>query len=118
MGYGKYATLTVGQVLDIHKKGYLVYLYYHCEAITFTPEILDELKILPEDRINKPGVDYEGYLKWEKRVNRGGGLTHLLYNRLSKKNLRAVIKASVMRNNLKYSRKNLQAYNQGKKKYI
>ena len=58
MKFGKYYDLTVGQIIDsMGTKGikYLVWVYYCSSKITFMDEILDELCILPENRIDKPG---------------------------------------------------------------
>lgn len=58
---GKWENHSVQQVLDL--KGYrtLRWYYYNYSAISFTPDILDELGITEEWRIEKPGTDPEKY---------------------------------------------------------
>lgn len=40
-------------------KDTLIWCYYSLEGITFMDDILDELKIEPEHRISKPGINEE-----------------------------------------------------------
>lgn len=55
LGFGKYADLTVGDVMKINPP-YLEYLYYCHEQISFCKEIMEELDLEP---IAKPGKDEE-----------------------------------------------------------
>ena len=57
--FGKWELYTVQQVLDL--KGYrsLRWYYYNCSMVSFLPDILDELWITEEWRIEKPGTDPE-----------------------------------------------------------
>jgi hypothetical protein len=57
--FGKYGLSTVGHILNLRNFGYLRWLYYNVEGITFTNEVLEKIHIYPPDRINKPGKDPE-----------------------------------------------------------
>ena len=54
IGFGRFADLRVGEVLNIYKKKeYLRWIYYNMSHISFMPEILEEIDVINE--INKPG---------------------------------------------------------------
>lgn len=59
MNFGKYADMTVHQILSLNHQRILRWYYYNCSNITFTDEILDELHIPVEFRIDKPGKNPE-----------------------------------------------------------
>lgn len=54
-GYTDQRDLSVGQLIDLGERKVLVSSYFGLSKITFIDEILDELNILPEYRIEKPG---------------------------------------------------------------
>jgi hypothetical protein len=53
-GFGKYNEYTVSDVLKVDKQ-YLKWCYYYYEMITFMDDILDEIGISEDYRIQKPG---------------------------------------------------------------
>lgn len=61
MGFGNSVTkdLSVQMMLDWGRKDYLITAYYNLEKIGFTDDILDELGVTPEYRIDKPGKNEE-----------------------------------------------------------
>lgn len=68
MKFGKYKELTVQQVLDFNHTRYLRWCYYCNSNISFTDDILEEIKIIYHgdkktyDRtIEKPGKDEEAH---------------------------------------------------------
>jgi len=62
LGFGRFRDTTVSDCLLRGKKVELVSIYFNMSHITFFDNILDDLKITPEWRIQKPGVDKEkGY---------------------------------------------------------
>lgn len=65
---GKNAGLTVGEVMKKCKLD-IIYSYFHYDMITFTDDILDELLIRPEDRIEKPGKAPEKHDYYRHRNN-------------------------------------------------
>jgi hypothetical protein len=58
INFGKYNGWTVQKILEIHKKGYLRWVYYNLDGITFLDEILKEIGII-DHTIQKPGKDPE-----------------------------------------------------------
>lgn len=101
LGFGKHKDLTVSELLEKKKHVSLVAAYYKLSSINFTEDILEELKIKQENRIQKPSIDYEMYAivlnKYPKRY-RNRKLDKL------KKNIKPLSKAA------------LQSYNHGKRK--
>lgn len=67
LGFGKYAELTVREVLNLGIEGraLLVYYYYNKSMITFMPELLTELGITGELQLAKPGKDGRYMYKWK-----------------------------------------------------
>ena len=62
IGFGIHKENTVQELFSRGKKIELVDIYFNMSHITFFDNILDDLKISPEWRIEKPGVDKEkGY---------------------------------------------------------
>jgi len=53
--FGKNADLCVQELLHKHARSYLRWVYYNCDKISFTDDILDEINIYEGDRIEKPG---------------------------------------------------------------
>lgn len=62
LGVGRYAELTVENVLA-NDPSYISWVYFCVRDITFTDDILDELKIDESLRIDKPGVSRTNYYK-------------------------------------------------------
>lgn len=61
IGFGNFKDLTVGNLLDTRQHKALVRMYYNLSNITFVPEILDEIMINPDIRIDKPGKSSQMY---------------------------------------------------------
>jgi len=55
---------TVQDLLDRKKQMQLIAAYYKLTTINYTDDILDELKIISEWKIEKPGSDKELYYKF------------------------------------------------------
>lgn len=62
MGFGKYADLTVGDVLRLDET-YIPFAYYTCGMVSFCDDILDALQLT---RIPKPGTDPEAWRRWKQ----------------------------------------------------
>lgn len=56
---GKHKDRSVQQVLDLQHTRYLRWVYFNLSKISFLPDILDEIGITEEWRIEKPGKDPE-----------------------------------------------------------
>lgn len=55
MKFGKYESSCVQELLSFYKYNYLRWIYFNFDKITFMDDILDELKIPVNLRIEKPG---------------------------------------------------------------
>lgn len=60
LGFGKYADLSVQQLIDLSKKAYLRWVYFNASNIDFMEDILIEIRIIhpptnDDRRIAKPG---------------------------------------------------------------
>ena len=71
LDFGAHEGYRVGDLMKTRRKGYLVWVYYHCSNITFTDEILDKLGI--ETKIDKPGKNHEIHKKWKEELKKEYG---------------------------------------------
>ncbi len=123
---GKNQGLTVQDVLQKSKSD-LIYSYFNYNRITFTADILDELRIDPADRLEKPGKNPEVGLKYINRnigahaaVLLGGGINldsknvSAVKKSFAKGKFRAKYKALIERERIQFSKSSLQRKNQGK----
>lgn len=76
---GKYENYSVQQVIDLKGYRYLIWCYFNQSNISFLPDILDELRIPEELRIEKPGIDFEkGKLMEEMQNKRFNAKLHAI----------------------------------------
>lgn len=61
LNFGKYKDYTVGHLFGMKKEIDLTSIYFKLSTITFIDEILDELGITSEFRIEKPSKNEEMY---------------------------------------------------------
>lgn len=59
LDFGQFEGRTVQQMLDLKHYRILRWYYYNCSMISFLPDILDEIGITEEWRIDKPAKDPE-----------------------------------------------------------
>ena len=113
LNFGKYADYTVDQVLTknpIDGINYLVWVYYNSSNISFVDEILLQLGITEENRIEKPGklssVDtFYSYRGW-CRDNRNTPTENDIHSYLKEININnKKIKGNVIRISSKISKK-------------
>ena len=57
--FGKHEGLSVQCVINIRHHSYLRWLYYNYEGITFVDDVLEEIRITVDRRIEKPGINPE-----------------------------------------------------------
>jgi len=62
--FGKWKDYTVQELLDLRRQKELISPYYKLTSINYTEDILIELKITKDYRIEKPGTDREMYFKF------------------------------------------------------
>ena len=100
LGFGKYKDLTIQHILDMKLNSVLISSYFKLTSINYIEDILQEIGISEEYRIEKPSSDREMYYKFLKdkdkiRIRTRGGS-----NIMKKENPR-------------HSRAKLQGLNQG-----
>jgi len=61
LNFGKYKDYTVNHLFGMKKQIELISIYFKLSTITFTDDILDELGITEEYRIEKPSKNMELY---------------------------------------------------------
>lgn len=128
LDFGKYKDRSVQQVIDLKNVRILRWYYYNCSMISFLPDILDEIGITEEWRINKPGKDPEKGKKldnikdsksiaFKKSVYKKGDLVQLgkIVKQKAKQRKRAVFKeiAFDRDDNRRFSKGNMAWKNQG-----
>ena len=64
LGFGKWKDYTVQELIDLNKKDILISPYFKLSSITYIEEILIELGIKNEYRIEKPSINREMYLNF------------------------------------------------------
>jgi hypothetical protein len=66
--FGKYAGLSIDQIINLGHTAYLRGLYFNISSINFTDEILNKIYIGDEFKITKPGINKDFELLCFKRV--------------------------------------------------
>lgn len=64
IGFGKYKEKTVQELLDLRRNLVLISAYYKLTSINYKEDILNELKITEQYRIEKPSANKEIYYKF------------------------------------------------------
>ena len=64
LGFGKWKNYTVQELLDLRKPLVLIAPYYKITSINYIEDILIELKIIEDYRIEKPSANKEMYYKF------------------------------------------------------
>ena len=91
LGFGTYGDLTVQRILDMYMPLALVTPYYTITNINYTEDILLELKITEEYRIEKPSSNRDEYYRFREEngyplKTRGAGRLGADKLRLSQRN--------------------------------
>tara|TARA_R110000803_G_scaffold102638_12_gene170764 strand:- start:1951 stop:2337 length:387 start_codon:yes stop_codon:yes gene_type:complete len=58
--FGKWEGYSVGQMLGLNHNAALRWIYYNCDRVSFTDDILTQIRIIHREgdrKINKPGKD-------------------------------------------------------------
>ena len=112
MKFGEYYEYTVDQLLQLKLHSYLRWVYYNCEQINFTIDILEEIHI-DEMQIDKPGKDIKTYEAVHSFFSHF--VSFKTKSHLMKKN-RQIAKANLISiNKMKYSTKSyMQGRNHGR----
>lgn len=100
LGFGKFKDETVEHILDRKSFKTLISPYYKLTSVDFTKDILDELEIVGEWVIEKPGSDRDKYVEFLKDHGYVRKRTRDSSNNLKKEQ--------------RYSKRYLQGVNHGK----
>jgi hypothetical protein len=101
-GYAENRDLSVQMLLDLEKQYTLISAYFGLEKIDFTEDILEELGITPEFRIEKPNKNRElGELFLQQRRANLSEKEILINSSIYKKNSR--YKAKRVNSSIRYS---------------
>tara|TARA_R110000772_G_scaffold68118_2_gene150884 strand:+ start:1003 stop:1350 length:348 start_codon:yes stop_codon:yes gene_type:complete len=77
LGFGKWKDYTVQELLDLRKPLVLISPYYKLTSINYIEDILIELKITKEYRIEKPSANKDEYYRFlnenSYQSKQGGG---------------------------------------------
>jgi hypothetical protein len=114
LGFGKDSDTPIRFMIDQHKQSYLRWVYFNASMISFTEEILNELKIDPEFRIAKPGTNPELNLKVREKLY--GGISDSTREQWDKQLKKRLLARKIARDKtFRGCRAYLQSYNQGHK---
>ncbi len=116
--FGQYYDSTVQECLTFYKYNYLRWVYFNCSMITFMDDILDEININKDFRIDKPGICKQKHQELNLILeNKKGGLTKHIQKMKNKKAKR--IKCQIIENNgsCNFTKDSLRKKNHGNKRY-
>ena len=126
---GKFEGYSVQQLIDLKEYCYLRWCYFNCSMVSFLTDILEEIGVSEEFRIDKPGTDLSKFdeLTAQKRKSYNGLLADiskedpkkacLIDKRLKRKkrNLAYIQKMTVMNADSRYfSKAAMQSRNHGR----
>lgn len=115
MGFGKKHDAMVQNLLDLKNYKYLRWCYYNCSMITFMDDILDEIGVREDERISKPGNNPEMFLSIQEKIdNSVCGLEKVKLVNKTKSREKGERVSKRVKENFKFSKKNLQSKNHGK----
>lgn len=114
LGFGKYADMTVHQVLSLKHTRVLRWYYYNCSMISFIPDVLDFIDIKEDERIDKPGKDPDMFERVNEEIQKNlGGLPRHIVNKTGKSRQRENNRRRWHSNKFRYSKSYMQSKNHG-----
>lgn len=112
-GYSENRDLSVQMLLDLKRNYVLISSYFNLDKINFTDDILDELGITEEWRIEKPGKDVEKGKNFNHyRMDTMSDIDRIKYMSFAKKENQAR-KSRLKASQTTYRADNLRARNHG-----
>jgi hypothetical protein len=112
--FGIYCDNSVQDLLTFKKYNYLRWVYFNCDMISFLDDILDELSISTDYRINKPGKNPEKYeLLFNEKQEKLFGLTKHIKEKKQKKDDRMKHELIERMGSEHFSKNRLRLKNQG-----
>ena len=115
LNFGQYPDLSIQELINLERKSYLRWVYFNCDKITFFDEILDEIKIPLEFRIEKPSKSPEKYIELDQIIkSKMSPLLKHINEKKKKKYQKVKRKISVSIDKKTFSKDSLRLKNQGK----
>lgn len=117
--FGLDPQLTVQEYLDLRNERRLLQMYYGLGKINFNPEVLEILKIYPEDQIAKPGklssqeAKDKVYEVYGRHLKERGEYALLNQHHISKKKIKTGFLRSRLKSNAKFNKAALARRNHG-----
>jgi len=119
MQEGKYAGVQIQKILDLGHTRYLRHVYYSLSMLSFTPDILEEIRIFNKYRIIKPGIDLDIMKIVDEEVMKKTSVIQRLKTKSHSKRVNKAIAISNEISDFKYQKKEyLQRKNHGHKMSI
>ena len=97
---GKFEGYSVQQLIDLKEYNYIRWCYYNMSMLSFLPDILDEVCITEEWRIDKPGTNHD---KYEELAELKRKQFNILLHNISQNDTK---KACTMNNRIKARKRN------------
>jgi hypothetical protein len=114
LGFGKDADLTIGNMLDLQKTRYLRWVYFNCSMLTFMDDILDQIGIIEEFRIEKPGKDSEKHEELNNEIDlKRSGFSKFKHEAHHKRVRKAEFINFRKRDSIRFSKSIMQRKNHG-----
>lgn len=111
--FGKYNGVKVQQIIDLQNPGYLRWIYYNYNGITFTEDVLKEITITGNRKIKKPGIAPE--MNGEVFNENVNGLDFCSQRHISRiLKIRAICRFRKVCNSVNITKSQLQAINHGR----
>jgi len=111
--FGKFKDCTVQDLLNMQLTGYLRWVYYNCDKITYIPEILEKIYVQEEDMITKPGKDPQKGKELSEKIRHRTGVERIVQRGRFRNIQKAKNKGFYVRDGIKYSRQAMQRKNHG-----
>lgn len=112
--FGQFIDLTVQEVINLDRIGYLWWVYFNCSMINFMPDVLEKIYIPEELQIDKPGTKPEFLDILQKGIkSRNSPVSIKIHDRCKKKQGRAKNIGSYIRDRKAFGKYAMQRRNQG-----
>lgn len=117
--FGQYSELTVQEIINLNKHKYLRWVYFNSSKIDFMEDILDEIRIPQNFRIDKPSKNSELYNKVNQFIfdNLPVDFVPIYLEKnqiIASKRVKGKSVCKRIKDNIKFSKGSLQRKNHGK----
>jgi hypothetical protein len=111
---GRYAFMKVGDLMkEVEHITYLVNIYFRYDNLSFTDEVLDQLGVTEEYRIEKPGSNRVRFYDWKMQFLDTDEKRLRHYND-KQRDLKQYRKSMSKADNFRFTKQNMRDRNHGK----